>query len=108
MPNNPTAPPPGTYSSTGNGDSSWDGTFTYNSDTKEISFTRNNAHRGPFPGMNQDHGNAINFTIYDGIETAHFVSHTFAWKGNYAEYKGKWNIQGKGQVQDGWTATQTS
>ena len=107
MPTNPTTPPSGTYSSTGDTDSSWDGSFTYDSTTKAISYTRDNAPVGPFSATNQDNGNALNFRINDGTQTAHFVGNTFAWKGSDAEYKGRWN-DNDGQVQDGWTATQTS
>jgi len=107
MPTNPSTPPSGNYSSQGDTDSSWDGTFTYNSTTKAISYTRNNAPLGPFSATNQDNGNALNFTINDGVEIAHFVGNTFAWKGDKAQYKGKWNVEHR-EAEDGWTATQTS
>lgn len=107
MPTNPTIPPSGKYSSQGDTDSSWDGTFTYDNKTKAISYTRDNPPNGPFSATNQDNGNALNFKIDDGTEIAHFVAQTFAWKGDKAEYKGKWNVEGR-QTQDGWTATQSS
>lgn len=108
MPANPTTPPSGTYSSTCDTDSSWDGTFSYNSTSKAISYTRDTAPVGPFSATNQDNGNAINFSIDDGTDTMHFVSNTFAWKGTNAEYTGTCNEEDGGAGENGWTATQTS
>jgi hypothetical protein len=118
MPNNPppdpSIPPNGTYTSTCVGDlSSWDGSFTYDNETKIIAYTRTNP-SGTYDTSNTSNGNAIVFDLTDTNVTPHqtvkFNGPGFKYKGpnNKAEYKGNCHQKGPTDTEDGWTATQTS
>lgn len=107
MPNNPSTPPNGTYSSTcGSGSSSWDGSFTYTDGA--IEYTLNSDPSNPLSATNQSNGNAIVFDLTLNGETVQFNGSSFAWQGDKAQYSGHCHNKGPVASQDPWTATQTT
>jgi hypothetical protein len=114
MPNNPTIPPTGNYTSTCGSDfSSWDGSFTYDNTTKAIDYTRSANPSQTYSTTNMDSGNAIRFELTDTSVTPNAVTFkgpNFKWVGpdNKAEYKGTCTIKGPVANPDDWTAAQTS
>jgi hypothetical protein len=107
MPNNPSNPPDGPYTSTCGADfSSWDGSFTYTEGA--IAYTRTSP-PGTYNAHNSSNGNAIVFDLSDGTETVQFDGSSFAYQPNgEARYSGNCHEKGRAAGQDAWTATQTS
>ncbi len=107
MPNNPSNPPNGTYTSCcGTDFSSWDGSFTYTDGA--IDYTRTNP-SGTYSSTNKSNGNAIVFDLTDSTETIQFNGSSFAYQpGNKAQYSGNCHKVGPAAGQDAWTATQSS
>ena len=109
MPNNPSNPPNGTYTSTCEADySSWDGTFTYNNGA--IEYTLTSDPQNPLSATNKSNGNAIVFDLTLNGETVQFNGSSFSWQpgDTKAKYSGKCHTQGPVANLDGWTASQTS
>ena len=112
MPNDPSNPPNGTYTSTCGADfSSWDGSFTYTDGT--IVYTTTSPSFTYPATTNTSNGNAIVFQLTDTSVTPNvtvqFNGSSFAYQpGNEAQYSGKCHRVGPTAGEDGWTATQTS
>jgi hypothetical protein len=111
MPNNPSNPPNGTYTSNLGADfSSWDGSFTYTDGT--IVYTTTSPSFTYPSTTNKSNGNAIVFDLTDTSVTPNvtvqFNGPTFAYNGpnNKAQYSGHCEQLGPKADQDGWTATQ--
>jgi hypothetical protein len=108
MPNSPSNPPNGTYTSTcGTDFSTWDGSFTYTDGAIEYTLASNPTE--PYSSDNKSNGNAIVFDLTVGTETVQFNGSSFAYQpGDKAQYSGNCHKLGPAANQDGWTATQTS
>ena len=101
-------PPSGTYTSVPNsGNSTWQGSFTYDNSTKVIVYTVGNNN---YTTQNNSNGNALEFTIPDGNPqgaTRWILANPGSQNGK-ATYGG--TIVTPGNLtggQSGWTATQT-
>lgn len=108
MPNDPSTPPNGTYSSACGADfSTWDGSFTYTGGAIEYTLASNPNTK--YSATNQSNGNAIVFRLTVGAQTVQFNGPTFTQQPNgKAKYSGHCEAVGPVLVQDGWTASQTS
>jgi|SRR6266545_3799092 len=103
----PNNPPSGTYTSVlGTKLSAWDGTFDYDSTTKDITYTVT-ATNDEYAATNTSNGNAFVFSIDDGTTTVSFDGANFTNPNGQYVYTGTAHSHADPTgVQDGWTATQ--